>query len=132
LGNEVEQRGSNITPERLRFDFSYPQKMTKEQITEVENIVNTQIKAGLQVFRDETTVAEAKATGAIGLFGDKYGEKISVYSVGAPISSKDKKPFSREICTGPHVTNISELGHFKILKEEASSAGIRRIKAVVE
>lgn len=132
LGNTVEQRGSNITPERLRFDFSYPQKMTKEQIEEVENIVNTQIMAGLQVFRDETTVAEAKNAGAIGLFGDKYGERISVYSVGASIGSKDKKPFSREICTGPHVTNTSELGHFKILKEEASSAGIRRIKAIVD
>jgi alanyl-tRNA synthetase len=106
--------------------------MTKEQIEEVENIVNTQIMAGLQVFRDETTVAEAKNAGAIGLFGDKYGERISVYSVGASIGSKDKKPFSREICTGPHVTNTSELGHFKILKEEASSAGIRRIKAIVD
>lgn len=132
LGNHVEQKGSNITPERLRFDFSHPEKMTKEQISEVENIVNKQIEAGLQVFRDETTVAEAKKAGAIGLFGDKYGEKITVYSVGAPLGSTDTKPFSREICTGPHVKNTSEIGKFKILKEEASSAGVRRIKAVVQ
>ncbi|MBU0531791.1 alanine--tRNA ligase [Patescibacteria group bacterium] len=123
LGEHVEQRGSNITNERLRFDFSHPDKMTDEQKAEVEKLVNEAIAADLPVSCEEMSVDEAKNQGAIGLFGDKYGEKVKVYSVG---------DFSKEICGGPHVDHLGKLGHFKINKEEASSAGIRRIKAVLE
>ncbi len=122
LGNEVEQKGSNITPERLRFDFNYPQKMTAEQIKEVENLVNQQIERELPISYEVMTVDEAKKQGAIGLFEDKYGDQIKVYRMG---------DFSLEICGGPHTDNTGNLEHFKILKEEASSAGIRRIKAVI-
>ncbi len=127
LGEHVIQKGSNITKERLRFDFSHPDKMTPEQIRAVEDLVNEQIKKGLPVYFEEMTVEEAKAKGAIGLFTQKYGDKIKVYTIG----DKDK-PFSREICGGPHVKNTSELGKFRIVKEQASSAGVRRIKAVLE
>ncbi len=123
LGPQVEQRGSNITAERLRFDFSYSAKLTEEQKKAVEDLVNEQIKASLPVTKDIMTVAEAKAGGAMGLFENKYGDKVFVYSAG---------DFSKEICGGPHVTNTGELGHFRIKKEEASSAGIRRIKAILE
>jgi len=123
LGPHVEQRGSNITPERLRFDFSHPAKMTKEQIAEVERIVNDKIAQSLPVAVAITTLDEAKRQGAIALFADKYGEKVKVYSIG---------DFSREVCGGPHVNNVSELGRFNIVKEEASSAGVRRIKAILE
>ena len=127
LGEHVIQKGSNITKERLRFDFSHPDKMTPEQIRAVEDLVNQQIEKGLPVYFEEMTVEEAKAKGAIGLFTQKYGDKIKVYTIG----DKDK-PFSREICGGPHVKNTSELGKFRIVKEQASSAGVRRIKAVLE
>jgi alanyl-tRNA synthetase len=130
LGTHVEQRGSNITPERLRFDFSHPAKMTPEEIKKVEDIVNAEITKGLEVYCTETSPEEAKKQGAIGLFNDKYTSNVTVYTVGAPLSEAEKA-FSKEICTGPHVKNLSELGGFKIVKEEASSAGIRRIKAVV-
>jgi len=123
LGLHVEQKGSNITPERLRFDFSHPTKMTKEEIAEVERIVNERIQQALPVEFAVTTLDEAKNRGAIALFGDKYGEKVKVYSIG---------DFSSEVCGGPHVRNTSELGRFKIVKEEACSAGIRRIRAVLE
>ncbi|MDP2642480.1 MAG: alanine--tRNA ligase [Candidatus Peregrinibacteria bacterium] len=128
LGTHVEQRGSNITAERLRFDFSHGEKMTPEQIKQVEEIVNEQIKNALPVNYEEMTVDEAKTKGAMGLFESKYGEKVKVYTMG-----EDEKGtvFSREICGGPHVNNTSELKSFKILKEESSSGGIRRIKAVV-
>jgi alanyl-tRNA synthetase len=122
LGTHVEQRGSNITPERLRFDFSHPDKMSKEQIEQVEGIVNAQIKRGLAVSMKELTLDEAKAEGAIGLFEDRYGAKVHVYTMG---------DFSKEVCGGPHVQNTGDLGSFKIQKEEASSRGVRRIKAVV-
>jgi alanyl-tRNA synthetase len=122
LGEHVEQRGSNITSERLRFDFSHPTKMTPEQIKQVEDIVNDVIKRDLPVSFEESTVEQAKNDGAIGLFGEKYGDKVTVYTVG---------DFSKEICGGPHITHTGELGSFKILKEEACSAGIRRIKATV-
>lgn len=121
LGNHVEQRGSNITAERLRFDFSHPQKLTPEEKQAVEDLVNEQIKADLTVTRREMTVPEAKELGALGLFEHKYGDKVSVYTMG---------DFSKEICGGPHVEHTGQLGHFKIAKEEAASAGIRRIKAV--
>lgn len=124
LGGHVFQKGSNITPERLRFDFSHPAKMTPEEIRRVEEIINEKIKADLPVKREEMTVEEAKQKGALGLFEHKYGDKVSVYSIG---------DYSCEICGGPHVERTSELaGTFKILKEEAASAGIRRIKAVLE
>ena len=125
LGNHVEQRGSNITAERLRFDFSHPSKMTPEQIKQVEDIVNEQIKKDLPVHAEQLTVEEAKKRGAIGLFEDKYaqiGDKINVYFMG---------DFSKEICGGPHVQHTGELGGIKIQKEEASSAGVRRIKAIL-
>lgn len=122
LGDHVEQRGSNINAERMRFDFSHPHKMTAEEIQKTEELVNQQIQRSLPVSWREMTVEEAKQYGAIGIFDQKYGEKIKVYTAG---------DFSKEICGGPHVDNTAELGHFKIIKEEAISAGIRRIKAIL-
>ena len=122
LGEHAKQKGSNITTERLRFDFSHPEKMTKEQLQKVEDIVNEQIARDLPVTCEEMTLEEAKASGATGLFENKYGEKVKVYTIG---------DFSKEICGGPHVSHTGELGHFKIKKEESSSAGVRRIKAVL-
>ena len=136
LGTHVEQRGSNITAERLRFDFSHPEKMTTEQKTEVENLVNYAIQHNYPVTFAEMTVAEAKAKGAMGLFEDKYGNKVKVYSVGDPDQMPDAREdaltFSKEICGGPHVEHTGILGKFKIIKEEAVSSGVRRIKAVLE
>ena len=122
LGPEVAQKGSNITAERLRFDFSFGRKMTDEEKAEVERLVNEYIQAKAPVVCEEMTVAEAKAQGAIGLFESKYGERVKVYTMGA---------FSKEICGGPHASNTGDLVSFKIKKEEASSAGVRRIKAVI-
>ena len=122
LGEHAVQRGSNITSERLRFDFANPQKVTPEELKRVEEIVNEQIQRGLEVTCEEMTVEEAKESGAMGLFENKYGELVKVYTIG---------DFSKEICGGPHVKNTSELGTFKIKKEEASSAGVRRIKAIL-
>jgi len=122
LGPNVNQKGSNITIERLRFDFSYDQKMTPEQLKKVEEIVNEVIKKKIPVTREEMTIEEAKAKGATALFTGKYGEKVSVYTI---------SDFSKEVCTGPHISNTSELGHFRILKEESVAAGVRRIKAIV-
>ena len=130
LGDHVIQRGSNITEDRLRFDFEHPDKMTPEQIGEVEKIVNEQIKNGLDVSFSEIPTEEAKAKGALGAFGDKYGDKVKVYQM-----DKGSDVYSYEICGGPHVDNTSELAQdgkaFKITKEQSSSAGIRRIKAVL-
>ena len=123
LGDHVKQSGSNITTERLRFDFSHPEKMTPEQLKQVEEIVNEQIKRDLPVISEEMSLEDAKKSGAIGLFENKYGDVVKVYTIG---------DFSKEICGGPHVKHTGELGHFKIKKEESSSAGIRRIKAVIE
>lgn len=128
LGEHVEQKGSNITPERLRFDFNHPDKMTPEQIKSVEEMVNEQIQKALPVSCEEMSVIDAKARGAIGLFESKYGDTVKVYTMGEPDAGT---VFSMEICGGPHVQNTSELGGFKILKEESSSSGVRRIKAVV-
>ena len=122
LGPTANQKGSNITAERLRFDFAWPQKMTDEQKAAVEKLVNEWIEAGIDVTKKMTTVEEAKAEGAMALFGSKYGDQVSLYSIG---------DISKEICCGPHVSNTRELGSFKIKKEEASSAGVRRIKAVI-
>ncbi|MDD5726126.1 MAG: alanine--tRNA ligase [Patescibacteria group bacterium] len=129
LGSHVAQKGSNITAERLRFDFVHPEKMTPEQIQQVEKIVNDVIQRDLAVDYQEMTVDEAKAAGAIGLFEDKYGAKVKVYTVHDPQDPRGF--FSKEICGGPHVTHTGELGGFKIQKEEAVSSGVRRIKAVV-
>jgi alanyl-tRNA synthetase len=130
LGPEVHQRGSNITSERLRIDFSAPSKMTKEQIAEVEEIVNKKIAEGIDVIRTDMPKEQAEKLGAEHEFGVKYPETVSVYTVGLL-----NAPFSIEFCGGPHVSNTSEIGRggkkFKILKEEAVAAGIRRIKAVV-
>jgi len=122
LGDEVAQKGSNITAERLRFDFSFGRKMTKEEIEQVEKLVNEAIEAKAPITCREMTVPEAKAEGAIGLFESKYGEQVKVYTMGE---------FSKEICGGPHAENTGDLKSFKILKEESSSAGVRRIKAVI-
>ena len=123
LGDTVWQRGANITAERMRFDFSFDRKMTPEEIVEVEKIVNEAISAKIPVTLENMSVDEAKTSGAIGIFDDKYGSTVKVYTIPG---------FSKEICGGPHVENTGDLGKFKILKEESSAAGVRRIKAVLE
>jgi len=132
LGDHVVQRGSNITEERLRFDFSHPEKVTREQLDEVERIVNEQIAKDLKVSFHEYPTPEAQRMGALGQFGDRYGDTVKVYKM---IADGEDKPFSFEICGGPHVDHTLQLFEdgkkFKIVKEEASSAGIRRIKAVL-
>lgn len=127
LGDHVTQKGSNITAERLRFDFSHPEKMTPEQIKQTEDLVNQQIAKKLPVALEEMSLEDAKKAGAMGVFESKYGQKVKVYTIGQ--SATDY--FSKEICGGPHVTNTSQLGQFKITKEESSSSGIRRIKAIL-
>ncbi len=135
LGKHVEQKGSNITVERLRFDFSHPQKMTAEEKKQVEDLVNQAIEHNYSVNCAEMTVLEAKDKGAIGLFEDKYGSKVKVYTVGEENNHSEARAgsltFSKEICGGPHVENTGVLGKFRIIKEEASSAGVRRIKAML-
>jgi alanyl-tRNA synthetase len=123
LGTHAEQRGSNITTERLRFDFSHPDKLTPEQIGAMEVIVNEQIRRDLPVSNEEMTVAQARQSGAIGLFEERYGDRVKVYSIG---------DFSKEICGGPHVEHTGTLGNFRILKEEAVGTGVRRIRAILE
>lgn len=122
LGDQVAQKGSNITPERLRFDFSFERKMTPEEVKATEDLVNEWINAKYEVTCEEMTVAEAKEKGAIGLFESKYGDRVKVYTMG---------PVSKEICGGPHAGNTGDLVNFKIKKEESSSAGVRRIKATI-
>ena len=122
LGDEVAQKGSNITAERLRFDFKFGRKVTKEELAQVEALVNEWIAADVPVVMTETTVEAAKAEGAIGLFESKYGECVRMYTMGE---------YSKEICGGPHASHTGELVSFKIQKEESSSAGVRRIKAVI-
>lgn len=123
LGDSVHQKGSNITAERLRFDFAWPEKMTDEQKKAVEDWVNAKITAQIDVVLTEMSLDDAKSCGAEGEFLTKYGDKVKVYTIGT---------VSKEICGGPHVQNTSELGHFKLGKEESSSAGVRRIKATLE
>jgi len=123
LKSDITQKGSNITPERLRLDFSFPRKLTQEEIKKIETLVNQQIKKNLKIKRQEMSPKQAKKQGAAATFGEKYGTKVSVYSVGN---------FSKEICAGPHVKNTKELGNFKITKESSSSAGVRRIKATLK
>ncbi len=128
LGDHVLQRGSNITPERVRFDFSHDAKMSDEEKKKIEDIVNQKIKESLPISFEEMNIGEAKTSGALGVFGEKYGEKVKVYKIG----DEKRGIFSMELCGGPHIENTSKLGHLKIVKEEAVSAGVRRIKAVLE
>jgi alanyl-tRNA synthetase len=123
LGPHVQQKGSNITPERLRFDFSHPKPMTEEELRRVESIVNEQIRRDLPVSFQTMTLEQARTSGAIALFGEKYEELVKVYTIG---------DFSKEVCGGPHVEHTGELGRFVIQKEQSSSAGVRRIRAVLE
>ena len=123
LGEHVRQKGSNITTDRLRFDFSHPDKMTEEEVREVESIVNEQIQKKLPISMEIMALDKAQADGAIAFFGDKYEQQVKVYSIG---------DFSKEVCGGPHVENTETLGKFRIVKEQSSSAGVRRIRAVLE
>lgn len=123
LGDHVKQMGSDITSQRLRFDFSHSGKMTEQEINKVEEIVNRKIKQDLEVKKQEMSYKDAMKSGALAFFKEKYPERVSVYFIGS---------FSREICAGPHVKRTSELGIFKIKKEESSGAGIRRLRAILE
>lgn len=129
LGENVKQMGSDINSERLRFDFAYNSKMTKEEIKEVENIINEKIKEGLIVKKEEMSLDQAVKEGAIAFFKEKYGDKVFVWTIYNP---KTGEIFSKEVCGGPHVENLKDLGMFEIMKEESSSAGIRRIKAILK
>ncbi len=128
LGTHVEQKGSNITPERLRFDFAHPQKMTEEEKSRVEQIVNQKIQEDLPVNKVVMKKEEAEKIGALHFFGDKYGDEVSVYFIGDSIENA----YSKEFCGGPHIEHTGSLGKFKISKEESVAAGIRRIKAILE
>lgn len=143
LGSDVAQKGSNITAERLRFDFNWSEKLTDGQIKKVQNLVNEKIKENLPVDMEEMSLEDAKNCGATGVFENKYGEKVKVYNIGPSTvrqahggelsrTTGSGHAFSMEICGGPHVKSTGELGHFKIIEEESSSAGVRRIKAILE
>jgi len=123
LGDHVAQKGSNITAERLRFDFSHPAPMTPEEVKRVEDIVNEQIRRNLPVSMVVMPLEQAKADGAMALFGEKYESMVKVYTIG---------DFSKEVCGGPHVEHTGVLGRFVIQKEQSSSAGVRRIRAVLQ
>jgi alanyl-tRNA synthetase len=123
LGDDVRQAGQNITKERLRFDFTYPDKLTSKQIEKIEDMVNEQIEKKIEVKSEEMELKKAIDSGARAFFKDRYPDRVTVYSIGN---------FSKEICLGPHIRNTGELGKFKILKEESSSKGVRRIRAVLE
>ena len=128
LGNQVAQKGSNITSERMRFDFTFERPMTKDEIKQVEDIVNEKINEDLPVTMEIMSLDAAKAAGARALFTNKYGEDVKVYTIG-----KDPKNdwFSKEVCGGPHVQHTAQIGKFKIEKEQSSSAGVRRIRATI-
>lgn len=123
ISPDIKQKGSNITPERLRFDFNFSRKLTEEEIKKIENLVNKKISESLKITSEEMSLEKALESGAQSEFGTKYPEAVSVYAIG---------DFSKEICTGPHVKNTKEIGKFRIIKEESSAAGVRRIKAIVE
>ena len=123
LKQDIKQMGSNITQDRLRFDFSFPRKWTKEEIIKIENKINNIIKKDLKVTKKEMLFKDTAKKGISSFFKDKYPEKVTVYYIGN---------YSKEVCTGPHITHTKELGHFKIKKEQSSSAGVRRIKAILE
>ena len=128
LGDHVVQRGSNVTAERLRFDFSHPAKVTPDEQREIERIVNNAIGRDLAMSFREVPTDQAFAEGALGAFGDKYGDSVKVYTAGDPAGAW----YSKEICGGPHVAHTGVLGRFRITKEESSSSGVRRIRAVLE
>ncbi len=128
LGNHIKQMGSDITSQRLRFDFSHPHKLTPEEIKKVEDLVNQKIKENLEVKKEEMSYQQAIKSGALAFFKEKYPEIVTVYT----ISDSSGQVFSKEICAGPHVKRTSELGHFKIIKEESCGAGIRRIRAILK
>ncbi|TSC68248.1 MAG: alanyl-tRNA synthetase [Parcubacteria group bacterium Gr01-1014_72] len=128
LGGEVRQKGSNITPERLRFDFSFPRKLTSEEVARAEKIVNEKIAANLPVHAVTLSLGEAQKSGALHFFDEKYPDKVLVHYIGDTLETA----YSKEFCGGPHVQNTGTLGHFKVSKEEAVSAGVRRIKAIFE
>jgi alanyl-tRNA synthetase len=128
LGDDVQQRGSDITAERTRFDFAFPRKLTSEEIKKVEDLVNEAIQKDLPVQFKEMAKSEAEKTGALYFFKQKYPDKVKVYYAGHSLD----EAFSKEFCGGPHVTNTLTIGKFKIVKEEAVGAGVRRIRAVVE
>jgi len=122
LGDTVFHRGSNISSERLRFDFSFNRKLTSDELCKVSDIVNEAIQKDIPVIYEETSIEEAKMQGAIGIFDNKYGSLVKVYTI---------EGYSKEICGGPHASHTGELNSFKILKEESSSSGVRCIKAVI-
>ena len=123
FGTGVEQKGSNITPERLRFDFNLDHKMTPEEIKELEDFVNAAIEAKIDVVAEEIEIEKARAEGAYGIFNAKPGDIVKVYTI---------EGVDKQICGGPHAKNTGDLHHFKITKEESSSSGIRRIKAILD
>jgi len=123
LGKHVQQAGSDLTPERLRFDFTHPEKLTEEQLKRVEDTVNQMIERKMEVKMEEMPYDQAVKSGALAFFKEKYPQVVRVYSVGG---------FSKEICAGPHVKNTGEIGRFRIIKEQASGSGVRRIKAILE
>lgn len=123
FGNHIEQRGSNITPDRLRFDFNFDRKITPEELKEIEEMVNEAIDKQVDVVCETLSIDEARKSGAMGIFNDKYGDSVKVFTI---------EGYSKEICGGPHASNTSDLGHFEIVKEESSSSGIRRIKAIIK
>ena len=123
LSPDVNQKGSNITDERMRFDFNFSRAMTSEEIKAVEDLVNEKIKEDIPVVYREMSLEEARAEHFVGVFDSKYGDVVKTYSIGE---------FSKEMCGGPHVTHTGELGRFRIVKEQSSSAGVRRIKAILE
>ncbi|MDD2444914.1 MAG: alanine--tRNA ligase [Candidatus Nanoarchaeia archaeon] len=123
----IQQKGSNITPERLRFDFNFSRKLTEDELQKIEDLINLKIQSNLPIVCKVMNLEKAKEKGAKGVFDSKYDSKVKVYSIGSI-----NEEFSKEICAGPHVNNTSELGHFKIIKEESVASGIRRIKAKLE
>ncbi|MAG59341.1 alanine--tRNA ligase [Candidatus Woesebacteria bacterium] len=138
LGKHVEQKGSNITSERLRFDFSHPKALGQEEVKKVEDLMNEKIKEGLPVTSRESTYDAAIKEGALAFFGEKYGDRVKVYSISPSTGASTElsrmssgQVFSKEVCGGPHVDNTKELGHVKITKEESAGAGVRRIYAVI-
>jgi alanyl-tRNA synthetase len=125
LGEKVAQKGSNITAERLRFDFSYPQKLTEEEVKRVEDLINEQIKRDLPVSFETKTLEAAIKEGALHFFGERYGKEVKVYTVGDPKAEW----FSKEVCGGPHVTHTGEIGNVRIIKQEKVGSGVVRIYA---
>ena len=128
LGDQVAQKGSNINAERMRFDFTFDRPMTKEEIAQVEAIVNEKIKEDLPVTMQVMPLADAQKAGARALFTNKYGEDVKVYTIGRDVNNDW---FSKEVCGGPHVQHTAQIGDFKIEKEQSSSAGVRRIRATI-